>query len=152
MGSNLCRLEVSFHNDARAEIAKKSIERAGFGKISNVFLNDVYTISSDFSQEKLQKCADLLHNPVTQQFSIGKPLAPEEFDWAIEIGFLPGVTDNVGNTAKEGCEDSLKRKYEEQIVASSQVMFLSGKINEGQATEIAESLSNKLIERTHIKN
>jgi len=29
------------------------------------------------------------------------------FSWLIEVGFKPGVTDNVGATAKRACEDIL---------------------------------------------
>ena len=49
----------------------------------------------------------MLANPVTQRALVDKPLMPRRFDWALEIGFLPGVTDNVGNTAREAIEDLL---------------------------------------------
>ncbi len=152
MIGNLCRLEVSFQNDARAETAKKSIERAGFGKISKVFLNDVYTISSNFLQEDLQKCAELLHNPVNQSFAIEKFLAPEDFDWAIEIGFLPGVTDNVGKTAAETLQDFFGEKAKEVEVFSSQLFFLKGSFSEEDAKKIGEIFANPLIQGIYIKS
>ena len=42
------------------------------------------------------------------------------FDYAIEVGFLPGVTDNVGATARQTIEDFFSLKFAEgQSVASS---------------------------------
>ncbi len=151
MEVNLCRIEVSFQNDARAKIAKKSIERAGFGKISAVSLNDVYTISSQFQEKDLEKCAFLLHNPVTQQFSIGKPLPSKEFDWAIEIGFLPGVTDNVGKTAAETLQDFFGEEAKETAVFSSQLFFIKGDFSKEEAGKIGEIFANPLIQGIYIK-
>ena len=152
MVSNLCRIEVTFQNDARAKIAKKSIERAGFGKISNVSLNDVYTISSNFLQEDLQKCAELLHNPVNQAFAVEKFLSPDDFDWAIEIGFLPGVTDNVGKTAAETLQDFFGEKAKGIEVFSSQLFFLKGSFTEEEAKKIGEIFANPLIQGIYIKS
>ncbi len=152
MAGNLCRIEVNFQNDTRAKIAKKSIERAGFGKISNVFLNDVYTISSNFLQEDLQKCAELLHNPVNQSFAVEKFLSPEDFDWAIEIGFLPGVTDNIGKTAAETLQDFFGEKAKEVEVFSSQLFFLKGSFTEEEAKKIGEIFANPLIQGIYIKS
>ena len=61
----LSRVEVSFQEDARAEVAKKAIERAEFANIEAVSLNDVYTISSDFSQKELENknLSDIIEDP-----------------------------------------------------------------------------------------
>ena len=60
--------------------------------------------------ELKKAAAGPLSDPVIQKFSINKPLA-EEFDWLIEVGFRPGVTDNVGKTAREAIELIAGRKY-----------------------------------------
>ncbi len=41
----------------------------------------------------------ILHDPVVNLASI-RPIA-KDFDWIIEVGFRPGVTDNEGRIAKE---------------------------------------------------
>jgi len=152
MGLGLTRIEVSFQKDARAEITKKNLEKAGFSGIKAVSLNDVYTISSNFSQEELVQCADLLHNPVTQSFSVGKPLAAEDFDWVVEIGFLPGVTDNVGKTAAETLSDFFGEKAKGIEVFSSQEFFLKGNFSEQDAKNIGEMFANSLIQGIYIKS
>ncbi|MBU4017398.1 phosphoribosylformylglycinamidine synthase, partial [Patescibacteria group bacterium] len=71
----------------------------------------------------------------------------------IEIGFLPGVTDNIATTARESIEDLLKTKFiKEENVYSSKLFFLKGNIVEKEVFKIAESLYNPLIERMHLKD
>jgi len=151
MGAGLSRIEVSFHDDARAAVKKKLIQSAGFLQVESIFLNDVYTISGPFSPKQLEKCAELLHNPISQRYSINAPLAPAAFDWAIEIGFLPGVTDNAGKTAVETIGDFFKEKAKGTEVFSSKLFFLKGNFSESDAKKIAESFANPLIQRIHIK-
>ena len=46
------------------------------------------------------------------------------FDYAIEVGFLPGVTDNVGTTAGQTIEDYFRVKFlQSDAVYSSQALF-----------------------------
>lgn len=55
-----------------------------------------YTIDEKISARELARCAKLLTNPLIEEFSY--KLKAKSY---IEIGFLPGVTDNVGTTATE---------------------------------------------------
>ncbi|MEK7583303.1 MAG: AIR synthase-related protein [Patescibacteria group bacterium] len=54
----------------------------------------VYTIDARLSAKEIKRCTALLLNPLIEEVITAKPPF-------IEIGFLPGVTDNVGNTATE---------------------------------------------------
>ena len=144
------RIEVATRTlDTRAEVRKKEIRSIGFD-VDNVALVDVYTIDAPISE--LGPVASMLSNPVTQDVGINKPKAPENFDYAVEIGFLPGVTDNVGTTAREIIEDRFKNTLEGQTVFSSQLMFLSGNITRDDAVRIGSSFSNPVIQRVSIKS
>ncbi|MCL4364418.1 AIR synthase-related protein, partial [Patescibacteria group bacterium] len=91
-------------------------------------------------------------NPVTQKYYF-KSDYEIIFDWAIEIGFLPGVTDNVAHTVKQIAEDLLKIKFKaRENVYSSQLTLIKGKLDEKKVTRIANSLYNPLIQRVAIKN
>ena len=63
-----------------------------------------------------------------------------------------GVTDNVGNTTKQGIEDLLKLNIPEQNVYSSQMFLLSGNLTREDVIKIGESLANPLIQRIHVKS
>lgn len=135
--------------DARAEQVKRKLISSGI-PVNNVNMTDVYTVG-DFDEEQLGEIGGMLSNPVFQRVGVDKGLAPEEFDYAIETGFLPGVTDNVGSTAREGVEDLLGLEFEDQGVYSSQTLFLSG-ISREDVGKVGRVLANPLINRVHVKD
>lgn len=158
--------------DARAVAAKNRLLKLDLvGSDCDLWISDVYTIDKDFSHDSLKNIASMLANPVTQSFVTkthpSPPLSGREtrnsptnkgelegvFTYAIEIGFLPGVTDNIATTARESIEDLLKTKFiKEENVYSSKLFFLKGNIVEKEVFKIAESLYNPLIERMHLKD
>ncbi len=161
MKNQTARIEIfSKVFDTRAVTSKNRLIKLSLvtGDI-DLWISDVYTIDKTFTSPQLQRIASMLANPVIQDTVIRKQFETKTFDntkpfsFAIEIGFLPGVTDNVANTAREGIEDLLKTKFSEQEgVYSSQLFFLKGKITEHEALKIAESLYNPLIQRVHLKD
>jgi phosphoribosylformylglycinamidine synthase II len=139
--------------DARARVRKQQLEGLGFSKkITALQIVDVYTVDAELDRSQLKALASLLSNPITQVATVNESQAPGTFDWAIEVGFLPGVTDNIGHTARETVEDFLKRPFPPgQGVYSSQISFLSGQLSPRDAAAIAKSLANPLIHRVHIR-
>ena len=66
---------------------------------------------------------------------------------------MPGVTDNVANTVKEIIKDQLKIEFTgDEGVFSSQLLLISGKLDEKQIEKIALGLINPLINRVHYKS
>lgn len=114
---------------------------------------DVYTIEKNLTKKQLLSIASSLSNPVSQKFSINQPLKISKFTWAVEIGFLPGVTDNVANTAKEIIEDLLKIKFKQnESVYFSKLMFIEDKLSPDKIKQFAFNLFNPLIQRASIKS
>src|ERR1700722_18821805 len=113
--------------DARAEAKKKQFEALGLkSKIGTVCLAECYTIDAELNKKQLEKAKILLANPLAQTADANLQ-APKKFNYIIEVGFLPGVTDNVGHTAKESLQDGARVKFKPgQNVYSSQVFFISG--------------------------
>ncbi len=112
----------------------------------------VFTVEADISQEELQAAASgPFCDPVIQDYSLG-PLALAwnlDFDWLIEVGFRPGVTDNEGRTSAQALELLIGRKLsrDEAVYTSCQYIF-SGKISKDDAQTIArKGLANELIQR-----
>lgn len=148
------RIEViSAVTDTRALVRKKKLQSLGFKKITNLWLIDVYTIDKTLTKYRLEKVALALSNPVVQKAYIDQPAKTTGFSWALETGFLPGVTDNVAHTVKELIEDSLKLKFKNgEGTYSSQLTLIQGSLSEKEIDEIATSLINPLIQRAHIKS
>jgi phosphoribosylformylglycinamidine synthase len=93
---------------------------------------------------------EVFSDPIIEKFSIDSPLA-EPFEGTIaEIGFKPGVTDNVGRTSEEAIKDALGVEVS-GVYFSRQYLFYG--INKEIAEKIVNDLlANSLIERWNIKS
>ncbi|NTU73401.1 phosphoribosylformylglycinamidine synthase, partial [Candidatus Roizmanbacteria bacterium] len=148
------RLElVSKVLDSRSAVRRaKFLELSLDGKIKDVTIVDVYTIDRDFTKQELKQIASLLTNPITHEALLDKPAHPP-FSYVIEVGFLPGVTDNIATTATETIQDALKlEKSSVPFVYTSQMTFIDGNVSEEDIQKLASSLYNPLIQRVEIKN
>lgn len=147
------RIEVRYKNDPRLASRTEKLRASGF-PIKEANLIDVYTISTssrDFTHSELEQIASQLANPLIQEFKIDEA-THERFDFAIEIGFLPGVTDNVGSTAKQTIEDFLKIHFKSgEAVYTSQLLLIKGNLSLDSAKKLAATLSNSLIQHSRIK-
>ncbi len=146
--SEIHRIEVGI---SEADGIKNAIiTDLGIISVKKVLTVNVYTIDGgDLSSSNLDFIArEVLSDPIIENFTIDTPLA-EPFDGTIvEIGFKPGVTDNVGRTSKEAIKDALNIEVT-GLHYSRQYLFF------GVSKEIAEKivkdlLANSLIERWEI--
>ena len=152
------RVEVGakpgFH-DMYGESRKKDIVDFLKIPVGNVRIKRIYTLDLQLSAAELALVArELFVNPVTEE---ERRIEKEEFDWVIEVGYKPGVTDNVGHTAKVAIEDLLGRRLQtgEAVYTSTQYL-LAGEISREQAWRIGkELLANEVIENvlvlSHLK-
>ena len=101
------RIEIGFKEGIRDALGDKIkgriIEHLKIA-VDRVRTIEVHTINGDLTVAELQKAAaGPLSDAIIQDFAVNSGLA-DRFDWLIEVGFRPGVTDNVGKTAKEAIE------------------------------------------------
>jgi phosphoribosylformylglycinamidine synthase len=150
------RIEVGFKNgirDALGEKVKKRIIDNLSLPVEKVSTVEVYTVTGNLNKDELKEAASgPLSDPVIQNFSINIPLTGD-FDWLIEVGFRPGVTDNVGKTAREAIELLLGSNIGPRKIGvyTSRQYRICGKITENDAEKIASGLlANDLIERYQI--
>ena len=113
---------------------------------------DVFTLDMELGIEELEQiAAGPFSDPIIQTYRVNAPLA-EGFDWLVEVGMRPGVTDNVGRTALEAAMLRLgrNRREDEKIYASRQYLF-SGALDREQVERIAGGLlANDLIQHCSI--
>ena len=113
---------------------------------------DSYLIDSKLSRHKIEQLAQALTNPILESFCIDKLSNIKDFSYAIEIGFLPGVTDNVGHTVKEIASDLLHLKKSDNFaVYTSKIFFVSGTKEHAQKIALTLYFPNKNIPEINIK-
>ena len=150
------RIEVGIRSgltDARGHRFRNRIADDLGIEVPSVRIVNVYLLDKQLSAAELERCRlELFTDPVTQQSSAG-PLAGKEFDWILEISYLPGVTDNVGNTSREGIEDLLKVRFSagERVYSAEQIL-LQGKFSREEVERIASIRFNPLIQRVLIQD
>ncbi|MDZ7640489.1 MAG: AIR synthase-related protein [Desulfurivibrio sp.] len=157
----LARIEVGLKtrlNDSFGERTRQRIATDFHYPVSQVRTLKVFTVEADIAAEQLQAAAaGPFCDPVTQDFALSgqAPLALAQelaFDWCIEVGFKPGVTDNEGRTAAAALELLLERKLAagEAVYTATQYL-LQGSLERQQVATIASQLlANELIERATI--
>ncbi len=136
--------------DNREKIYLKSLENLGLlGRVNSLKILDSYLVSHNLPKEELILVAHTLTNPILEEYKINDISAlVKTADNVVEIGFLPGVTDNVGHTAEETIRDLFHIKDDNEVrVFSSKIFLISGKLKKGDLQKITDSLHNSLIER-----
>ncbi len=148
------RIEISVMpqwRDSRGEATLRGVKNILKVELESVRTRDVFTVSAEIDKAQAEKIAKELSNPVTQSWTLGesKPGQPFDFDFLIAVGFKPGVTDNVGRTARVAVGDIIGRKLrEDEAVYSSVEYMIKGKgLSKEKALAIGRDLlANELIE------
>lgn len=136
--------------DARAEVKLKAFRALVGSAVTKVHIVDSYLIDAKLSHTQVSRVAKALTNSVTEASKIGRS-TPKKFDYAIEVGFLPGVTDNIGTTTEQTIEDITRRSFKAgEKVYSLQVFFIEGGLSRANVEKIAASLHNPLIQSARI--
>jgi len=113
---------------------------------------DVYKVDVRLSRIELRKVKSAFTDPVIARSSLGR-CKPPAFDWLIEVGFKPGVTDNVGHTARAVVRDVLNREltHEEDVYTAIQYFLVGPKLSREDAWHIARDLlANPLIQSIQV--
>ncbi len=121
--------------------------------VDDVRVIDVYTIHAALSPAELEKVrVELFTDPVIQDSTLNRAIATN-YDFIVEAGFRPGVTDNVGKSSVEGIQDTLGRNFApgETVFKSRQyaIRGANRKTCERMATRM---LANELIEQWVVKS
>ncbi len=154
------RVEVGIRphlRDARGEGVAREVREFLHREVEEVRTLDVYTVDLGLSQaEAVAVARDALSDPVIQEADprggLGARIFPD-FHWAVEVGYLPGVTDNVGRTAKEAVELLLGRTFphEAQVYTSVQYLLRGRDLaREDVDAIVAGLLGNPLIQRWEV--
>jgi phosphoribosylformylglycinamidine synthase len=151
----LARIEIALRDearDSRGERIKREINHFLGLSVKSVKTIDVYTVEAELSVDELeQAAAGPFCDPVIQTYSINTPSAIG-FDFLVEVGFRPGVTDNVGRTAREAIEYITGRPFREGEGVYTSVQYLfTGLLTDQDLNRIATGLlCNTLIQRFQI--
>lgn len=127
---------------------RKEMEALSKAPVSDVMITKSYTINGELSDEEMEKLgSELFADKIAEEYAFREPAYLNT--WRIEVGLLPGMTDNVGMTATKAVEDILGEAHR---VYYSRVYYIDGNFEDGEVLEkiAGKLLANKVIERWRI--
>jgi phosphoribosylformylglycinamidine synthase subunit PurSL len=113
---------------------------------------DVYKADLSLSPKELRMIQKAFTDPVISRSALDR-LTPPAFDWLVEVGFKPGVTDNVGSTARALAQDLLERSlaHSESVYTSIQYFFRGRKLTREDVARVSHDLlANTLIQTLRV--
>ncbi|MGQ9499919.1 MAG: AIR synthase-related protein [Dissulfurimicrobium sp.] len=138
-----------------SRITKRAVENLGL-EVADVRTIKVYLIDVKITSDELDAAArELFSDPVINIVSVDSPLAKRldfKWDWIVEVGFRPGVTDNEGRTSREALKLLLSRDIgrEEGVYTAIQYLIQGGLDRAAVEMLAGGLLANHLIQRTII--
>ena len=145
------RIEIGLKDGVPDARGRGVIHRAAGAlkmELADCRTRDVYKVVANIDDSLAATVQKTFADPVVAESAMGRLPAPESFDWMLEVGFKPGVTDNVGRTARGALKDIVGRdlEWEEQVYTCIQY-FLSGSLSREDVEHLGKDLlANTLIQ------
>lgn len=159
----LYRIEAGLHPHLDDTVGRKTathIAKALNISVGHIRQNRVFTVAGLHQAEvdRLVKEA-IWHDPVLQTASLAPlpMLAEQPFDFVLEVGFRPGVTDNEGRTARDTAALVLNKERRSLAVYTAIQYRIASQagapLDRATVEKIARDLlCNELIQRFQIKS
>ncbi|NLN62321.1 MAG: phosphoribosylformylglycinamidine synthase [Myxococcales bacterium] len=144
------QLKQEFTDADGQRVASDIRERLGC-PIEKIRCIDVYSTDAELPRDDLEALAREFADPVAQRWSVDAPLA-SDFDWIVEVGFRPGVTDNAGRTATECARLVLGDRFPaDGAWFAARQYLIAANLERAQVDRLTdELLCNDLIQRHRI--
>ena len=149
------RIEIGLKRgirDARGRAIAAKTRRFLRLPVNSCQTRDIYKVDVALSPKELRAVRKAFTDPVTSRSAIER-LPQPSFDWMVEVGFKPGVTDNVGTTAKAVVQDVLDRQLSslESVYTSIQYFFRGPELSREDVWRVGRDLlANPLIHTIQI--
>ena len=135
--------------DAQGHMDAQAV-RNGCGIKVIVEYRKIFTEDLDISDQEAGRFAGALAHPVTHTATIGSAPA-KRFDYAVEVGYKPGVMDPEGRSAKILAQDVLGRGFPfEKRVAVSHLRLIRGKLDKDRLARVAGLFANETVQNFRI--
>ena len=128
--------------DVRGEALKQTVREDLNLALDEVRTAALYTVHAPITPDDLEEARRYLFTDAVVQESYWTKRPPGECDWIVQVGFLPGITDNVGRTAADALEDIYAQSVKGEVY-TSHLYLLRGAL---QRRDVARIVSDSLGE------
>lgn len=150
------RIEIGLKRgvrDPRGEVAAARVHAFLHLPVQSVRTRDVYIVDGELLARDRAIVRNAFADPVITTAALNRLATPTRFDWMIEVAYKPGVTDNVGHTARTVLQDVLGDKAARVggVYSGVQYFIRAPGLSREQAQTLATGLlANALIQTIHI--
>ncbi|MGQ4808020.1 Phosphoribosylformylglycinamidine synthase subunit PurL [Candidatus Entotheonellaceae bacterium PAL068K] len=136
--------------DVRSDALRQTLQEDLHLPVDEVRTAALYTLHTPCTSEQLEDARQSLFTDAVVQESAWAKRPAGEYDWIVQVGFLPGITDNVGRTAAAALEDMHRRPWH-GAVYTSRLYLLRGPLRRRDVERaVTESLANPLVHQWRI--
>ena len=138
--------------DVRGESLKHTLQEDLHLAVEQVRTASLYTMQSPRTAADLEVARQALFTDAIVQESYWAKRPPVDCQWVVQVGFLPGLTDNVGRTSAEALADIYDdREPVQEAVYTSQLYLFSGDLQRHDVERVVRDvLANPLIHQWRI--
>ena len=136
--------------DARGEALLRSLQQGLLCPVERVRTASLYTFQSSLPVQQLEASRRVLFTDGVVEESRWDSRPPVPCRWIIQVGMLPGVTDNVGRTASRALDDMLGRPLDGDVYAST-LYLLEGDLDYEEVDGLVRDfMANPLVHQWRI--
>jgi phosphoribosylformylglycinamidine synthase len=138
--------------DVRGESLKHTLQEDLHLAVEQVRTASLYTIQSPRTAADLEVARQALFTDAIVLESYWAKRPPVDCQWVVQVGFLPGLTDNVGRTSAEALADIYDDSEPvQEAVYTSQLYLFSGNLQRRDVDRVVRDvLANPLIHQWRI--
>ena len=151
------RIEVATRpemNDVRGQKTCDAVRTFLNLPIEAATTRTIYKVDAPLAADEAERIRAEFTDPVTQVSSLAR-LPARGGDWVLTVGFRPGVTDNLGRSARIAVEDLLGRELpgHSGVYTETEFHLVAPELGREQSERVGrELLANLLIESLQVRS
>ena len=136
--------------DVRGVALQQTLQDDLHLRVDEVRTASLYTIHAPLTPADLEEARQVLFTDAVVHESFWAQRPSMTCDWIVQVGFLPGVTDNVGRTAARALEDITHRPFQGEVYTSSLYLLRGALARRDVERIVRDMLANPLIQQWRI--
>ena len=136
--------------DVRGAALQRTLQDDLALRVDAVRTASLYTIHAPLTPVELEEARHVLFTDTVVEESFWATRPPMACDWIVQVGLLPGVTDNVGRTAMRALEDIAASPLQGEVYTSSLYLLRGALQRQDVERVVRDVLANPLIQQWRI--
>jgi len=149
-----CRIEIGpatgIDDPRGASVVRQGQHLLGL-PITSIRTHTLFKLDMELDDRELADVCRAISDPILEQASTRRMPPLTHVNWIVAVGLCPGVTDNLGSTARVFVADVLERELPDNARVFTETLYFVQGLQRAEVERLArELLANELIQRITI--